>query len=254
MLFNGDGTVWLGTEGGELNLYDIPTRKSRTFTVWEGLPSDDIYSLQRDSKGRLWVSTEKGLAFMENFQISILNYLGDIDKEYNKSSFARLSDGKFIYGSTNGVVCVAPDAISATDYQAPLQFTGLTIEYLEAEEEKELRPVIYNMLADGAVQLAYKHNSFAITFESINYRFQRDITYQYILDGYEKNWSDLSSNGMVRYTNVSPGTYTFKVRNLRRSNGEIISERTLLLKVSQPWWNSWWAWLIYILITGIIFY
>ena len=254
MLFNDDNTVWLGTEGGGLNLYNMRTRTTRTFTTKEGLPSDDVYSLQMDSRGRLWVSTGKGLALIENFQVSNLNYLGDVGKEFNKSSFARLVDGRFVYGSTNGVVSILPNAIAATNYQAPLRFTGLTIEYLNAEEEKRLRPIIYDMLTNGTVRLDYSHNSFAITFESINHRFQRDIAYQYILDGYEKSWSDLSSNGMMRYTNVSPGSYLLKVRSLRQSNREIISERTLVLEVSQPWWNSWWAWVFYICIAGTIFY
>ncbi|MCC8144319.1 MAG: hypothetical protein LUD02_08135 [Tannerellaceae bacterium] len=254
MLFNKDSTVWLGTEGGGLNLYNIATRTSRTINVSDGLPFDDIYSLQQDARQRLWVSTGKGLALMENFRVSNLNYLGDIDKEYNKSSFARLSDGRFMYGSTNGVVCVVPNTIGATNYQAPLQFTGLTIEYLDAEEEKRLRPAIYNMLAEGAVRPDYRHNSFAVTFESINYRFQRDIVYQYMLDGYEKSWSSLSPTGRVRYTKVTPGSYQLKVRSLQQSNGEVISERTLLLKVAQPWWNSWWAWMIYIYLTGAVFY
>jgi signal transduction histidine kinase/DNA-binding response OmpR family regulator len=254
MLFNRDGTVWLGTEGGGINLYDMKTRKLRMFTMREGLPSDDVYSFQRDARGRLWVSTGKGLALIENFHVSNLNYVGNIDKEYNKSSFARLSDGKFAYGSTNGVVIVTPNAITVTNYEAQLKFTGFAIEYLPADEEKRLRPLIHDMLAKGVVELDYSHNSFAITFESINYRFQRDIAYQYILDGYEKSWSKLSTNGMVRYTNVSPGSYFLKIRSLRRNNGEIISERTLLLKVAQPWWNSWWAWMFYICIVGIIFY
>lgn len=254
MLFNDDGTVWLGTEGGGLNLYDMSTRQTRTFTEREGLPSDDIYSLQKDSRGRLWVSTGKGLALIEDFKVSNLNYLGDIDKEYNKSSFARLSDGKFAYGSTNGVVTVTPAAITSTNYQAPLRFTGLTIEYLGAEEETRLRPAIYNMLENGTVKLDYAHNSFGITFESINYRFQRDIVYQYMLDGYEKSWSSVSSNGMGRYTKVSPGSYLLKIRSLRRSNGEIISERSLIVKVAQPWWNSVWAWAFYICIVGTVFY
>jgi signal transduction histidine kinase/ligand-binding sensor domain-containing protein/DNA-binding response OmpR family regulator len=253
MLFNGDSTVWLGTEGGGLNLYNMRTRKSRIFTTQDGLPSNDVYSQQRDARGRLWISTGKGLALIENFQVSNLNYVGDIDKEYNKSSFARLTDGKFAYGSTNGVVFVTPDAITMTNYQAQLRFTGLTIDYLSADEEKRLRPAIYDMLANGTVQLDYKHNSFSVTFESINYRFQRDIAYQYILDGYEKSWSSLSPNGMVRYTNVSPGSYLLKVRSLRRNNGKIISERTLVLKVAQPWWNSWWAWMVYICVAGIVF-
>jgi ligand-binding sensor domain-containing protein len=86
-----------------------------------------VYSLQRDPKGRLWVSTGKGLALIDRSHVANLNYVGDIDKEYNKSSFARLANGKFAYGSTNGVVFITPNAITGTDYQAPLRFTGLTL-------------------------------------------------------------------------------------------------------------------------------
>lgn len=254
MLFNKDGTVWLGTEGGGLNLYNLKTRQVKIFTTREGLPSNDIYSLQRDTRGRLWVSTGKGLALIENSHVSNLNYVVDIDKEYNKSSFTKLSDGRFAYGSTNGVVIVQPNAITVTNYQAQLRFTGFTIEYLSPNEGERLRPLIYEMLSKGTIDLDYKHNSFAVTFESINYRFQRDIAYQYILEGYDKSWSSLSSIGMVRYTNVSPGSYLLKVRSLRRNNGEVISEQTLIVKVAQPWWYSWWAWMFYISIGGIIFY
>lgn len=62
------------------------------------------------------------------------------------------------------------------------------------------------------------------------------------------------SNGTVRYTNVSPGMYTLKVRSLRKSNGEIISEASLSINIDQPWWNSWYAWIIYLSLVFGIFY
>lgn len=216
MLFNDDGTVWLGTEGGGLSLYNMNTHELKTFTTHEGMLSDDVYSLQRDSQGGIWASTGKGLAIVKDFQVSNLNYIYDIDKVYNKSSYTQLSDGRFAYGSTNGAVFISPDAVMMVDYQAPLRFTDLRVEYLNPHEARQLHPCIYQMLVDKDVHLGYSHNSFVVTFESINYRFQHDIAYQYILDGYEKSWSNLSSNGSVRYTNVSPGTYTLKVRSLRK--------------------------------------
>lgn len=254
MLFNQDQTVWLGTEGGGLNLYNLKTGQTKTFTTGDGLPSDDVYSLQKDAMGRLWMSTGKGLAMMENHKISNLNYLGDIDKEYNKSSFARLTDGRFAYGSTDGVVLVKPEAIGQTNYEAPLRLTGLSIDHLEPEKEKSMQLSLYEMLAQGIVELPYRYNSFAIHFESINHRFQRDISYQHILEGYDKTWSNSSADGILRYTNVAPGTYLLKVRNLRRSNGAMIEEKTLLLTVAQPWWNSWWAWIFYLAFGGIMMY
>lgn len=254
MLFNEDQTVWLGTEGGGLNLYNLDTGETRTFSTGEGLPSDDVYSLQKDARGRLWMSTGKGLALMDNYEVSNLNYLGDIDKEYNKSAFARLTDGRFVYGSTDGAVLIKPEAIAQTDYEAPLRLTGLTIDYLDSEKAKNWRPILHDMVSRGAVELPYRHNSFAIHFESINYRFQRDINYQHILEGYDKIWSNSSPDGTLRYTNVAPGTYLLKVRNIRRSNGEIIEEETLLLTVAEPWWNTWWAWTIYFALAVTVLY
>lgn len=254
MLFNNDGTVWLGTEGGGLSLYNMHTHELKTFTTNEGMLSDDVYSLQRDSKGCIWASTGKGLAIVKDFKVLNLNYIYDIDKVYNKSACIRLSDGRLAYGSTSGAVFVTPDAITMVDYKAPLRFTDLKVEYLNPQESRQLHPHIYQMLLDNDVKLDYQHNSFTVTFESINYRFQHDIAYQYILDGYEKSWSHVSSNGSVRYTNVSPGSYLLKVRSLRKSNGEIISEQSLPIQIAEPWWNSWYAWICYICIIGSIFY
>ena len=254
MLFNENQNVWLGTEGGGLNLYNLKTGKTKTFTTVDGLPSDDIYSLQKDTLGRLWMSTAKGLSLMENNDISNLNYLGDVDKEYNKSAFARLSDGRFAYGSTDGAVLVKPEAIAQTDYHAPLRLTGLSIDYLDLEKATLWQPILHDMVKRGTVKLPYRHNSFAIHFESINYRFQRDINYQHILEGYDKTWSNSSSDGTLRYTNVAPGTYLLKIRNLRRSNGEIIEEKTLFLTVLEPWWNTWWAWTIYLALASSVLY
>lgn len=254
MLFNDDGTVWLGTEGGGLNLYNINNGEIQTLSTIDGLPSDDVYSIQKDGRGRLWLSTGKGLALIENKQVLNLNYLGDIDKEYNKSSFAKLSDGRFAYGSTDGVVLVMPDAIAKTDYKADLRITGLSIDYLETDKAKEMQGQIYNMLNKGMVALAYRHNSFTVSFESINHRFQRDISFQHILEGYEKTWSYSSVDGKVRYTKVTPGTYTLRVRNIRSSDGELISEKSLILTVAEPWWNTWGARLSYFILVALFLY
>lgn len=254
MLFNGDGTVWLGTEGGGLNLYDMNSGDVKIITTKEGLLSDDIYSLQRDNKGRIWASTGKGLAVVNGLKVSNLNYIHDTDKTYNKSACIKLSDGRFAYGSTYGAIFITPGAMAVEEYDAPVRITDLKLEYISPEKEIQMRPSIYAMLMDKKVDLDYSYNSFSVTFESINYRFQHDIAYQYILEGYEKSWSAVYSNGTVRYTNVSPGMYTLKVRSLRKSNGEIISEASLSINIDQPWWNSWYAWIIYLSLVFGIFY
>lgn len=254
MLFNGNGTVWLGTEGGGLNLYNMRTHALHTYTTHDGLPSNDIYSLLYDNKGRLWVSTGKGLAMITRNHVSNLNYLGDVDKEYNKSSATKFHNGEFAFGSSNGAVLLSPDLITENHYKAPLRFTSVTVDYSNAKEENRLRPSIYRMLQDRKISLDYAHNSFNVNFEAINYRFQRDIVYQYLLKGYDQHWSEISSNGTAFYSHVAPGSYLFKVRCLQRSDGKIISEKDLQIAISQPWWNSLGAWTTYLLLAGLILY
>lgn len=135
MLFNDDGTVWLGTEGGGLNLYDINSGNVKTLTKKEGMLSDDIYSLQRDGKGRVWASTGNGLAVVNGFKVSNLNYIHDTYKTYNKSACISLSDGRFAYGSTRGAVFVTPDAMANEEYDAPVRITDFKLEYISPDKE-----------------------------------------------------------------------------------------------------------------------
>lgn len=254
MYFNHDDTVWLGTEGGGLNLYNIKTGESKVFTIKDGLPSDDIYSIYKDHSGKIWVSTGKGLATIDSFQINNMNYISDVEREYNKSSFTKTKDGKIVFGSTSGAVFITPRMITNKKYEAPLHFTEFTVEYRDSTEREYLKPLLYSQMNKGAIELDYSHNSFIVCFESINFHYQRDIVYQSILEGYDKNWSKYTSNGQVQYTRVSPGDYTLSVRSLRRSDGQVISENKIFISIAQPWWNSWWAWTLYVCSIGTLFY
>lgn len=91
-------------------------------------------------------------------------------------------------------------------------------------------------------------------FESINYPYQHDIQYQYYLAGYDHQWSVPSAYQQARFANLPPGSYTLHVKAIGRSNGRILGESTLRIHIAQPWWNSWWAWIVYLCILGVIVY
>jgi ligand-binding sensor domain-containing protein len=64
-----DGTVWAGTWGGGLGHYD---GKSWTnLTTHDGLPSNHVFMLKNDPKGKLWIGTSEGLARYDgkNFKV-----------------------------------------------------------------------------------------------------------------------------------------------------------------------------------------
>ena len=50
---------------------------------------------------------------------------------------------------------------------------------------------------------------------------------------------------------MPPGSYTFRVETIDEANPELVSNRTLAITILPPWWLSWWAIVIYVVL-GII--
>lgn len=255
MAFSGDDTVWLGTEGGGLYLYDYKNRKIlREIKMSDGLPSNDIYGLVRDDKGRLWASTGNGLAVIGDSTVSSLNFINGIAREYNKSSILRTSGGDLIFGSTAGAVRLSPDKISVAEYSASLRISGFTIEGISEEKSAEMKPKLFEMLQKREIVLRADQNSFDVDFEAINIDYRNDIAYQYILEGYDHDWSDETMDGTARFRNVPPGSYTLKIKALRKSDGHAIDETDIDITVREPWWNTIWARICYLAIIAFVIY
>lgn len=255
MMFTKGTTVWLGTESGGLNLYDYKNRKIiREIKMSDGLPSNDIYGLVYDDKGRLWASTGNGLAIIGDSTVSSLNFINGIAREYNKSSILRTSNGDLIFGSTAGAVRLSPDKISVAEYSAPLRISRFTIDGISEEESAKIIPELFEMLQNRNIVLSASHNSFDVDFEAINIDYRNDIAYQYILEGYDHDWSEMTMDGTARFRNVPPGNYTLKIKALRKSDGRVIDETSIDITVEEPWWNTIWARICYLAIIAFIIY
>ena len=92
---------------------------------------------------------------------------------------------------------------------------------------------------------------FTIEFAALNFYNPNRVFYRYILEGYEKEWHYNGKNRIASYTNVPSGSYTFRVETIDEANPELVSNRTLAITILPPWWLSWWAIVIYVVL-GII--
>lgn len=78
------------------------------------------------------------------------------------------------------------------------------------------------------------------------------ISYVYKLEGFDNEWYAAPENNIISYTNINPGKYTFRLRALNKDNKEIIDERELDIEVARPYWESGWAWAVYLLLFAIL--
>lgn len=100
---------------------------------------------------------------------------------------------------------------------------------------------------DNIPSISHRLNSLHIEFSSPLFEQQTNIEYSYYLDGFDKDWSDWSKKTEKDYTNLPAGTYEFKVKmrnNLR--NESAVS--TYSFVVLPPWYQTIWAYLLYVAI------
>ncbi len=91
------------------------------------------------------------------------------------------------------------------------------------------------------------HFSSALPQDEGNYK------YRYILDGVDEKWSSVTEQPLSEnYNNISPGYYTFRV-SAKKGMGSWTEPSVYHIRIRPPWWKSWWAELIYLLLfAGLI--
>ena len=233
LLTAGDGTVWAGGIG--CGLYNC--QSGERYTVTQGLANDNIYSILEDSRGTLWLGTEEGLASISPATKDIRNHLlsgNRLSNVYSERCALRLPDGRLVFGTHSGMVEIG-DSFAERDFIAPsTTVTGLTVNG--------------KALSDTAQELTLGHQDNNITFLFSNFQYARmqSVLYQYRLDGIDKDWCAPTKEHSASYRELPPGRYVFRVRS---NNGEGVwgDAAKLTVVISQPWWNTWWAWTLYIL-------
>jgi len=98
----------------------------------------------------------------------------------------------------------------------------------------------------------HKNNSISIVFASNNFESVENV-FQYKLVGYDKNWSEWTTQSFKEYTNLPDGQYTFM---LRARNNDLTSPSGLSFKftVLAPWYRSVYAWIIYFVLFILLMY
>ena len=77
--------------------------------------------------------------------------------------------------------------------------------------------------------------------------------FRYFLGGYDRKWSPWTAESRRYYTNLDAGRYTFRVQ-AKNVYGDLSREDTFSFKVLPPWYQTWWAYLIYAAAFLLLFY
>ena len=103
--------------------------------------------------------------------------------------------------------------------------------------------------------LPYQKRSLKISFAAPSFDDVQNTQYQFYLQGFDpdKQWSPWSNNSFKEYTNLREGKYYFHLRAIN-SDGKVSKENILAFEISPPWYRTWFAFTIYVLIASFSVY
>lgn len=248
--------IWIGTYGGGLNLFDEETEKFKSYDVNDGLVNNIVYNIELDQEQNMWISTPSGISKFNPEKEAFKNYTpsnGLPLNEINAGSSLSHSNGKIFLGGIDGLMSFVPELVRDNQITSDIILTELKLfnEPVLPNDATQLLKKPINQTSE--VIFNHDQNIFTIDFIALNYSQAGNNQYAYKLEGLESNWNYVGKQLSATYTNLSAGTYTFKVRTAN-SDG-IWSDKIASLKIIKlpPYWRTNWAYLSYAILSLIFF-
>ena len=248
------GMIWFGTTNG-LNRFDPSTGQ---FSVWyerDGLLSDYIYGIVADAKGYLWLSSNKGITrfdpSVENVDGSAFRNFGVNDGlqrgEFDQGAYFKSKRGEIFFGGMFGLNAFFPDKIMDNSNIPPVYITS----YKRFGKEVKLDT---NILQKKYIELDWKDNYISFEFTALDFAMPSKNKYQFILEGFDDEWSPPTNNRFASYTNVPGGEYVFRVK-AANSEGVWNEEGAQLhIKINPPFWKTNWFYTLCVIVAiGSVF-
>jgi signal transduction histidine kinase/ligand-binding sensor domain-containing protein len=236
-----DAGLWFGTRSN--GLFRWKSNRLAHYTTAQGLASNSIYQIVEDRKGGMWLSGPNGISLLRRQE---LDEAADDPSRHLSLTLYAVSDEvetTQIYGGRQPSGCVDSDdgvwfpsnkgpIHIARDPAPPLPLPPVVIDDV-AIDGRKVDPAQPILLNPGATRLE-------ISWSPILLRSQEGLRFRYRLDPFDTTWSDASPRRVASWTNLPPGTYSFRVAAFEINQPQTTS--TLMLPIIQKphFWRTWW--------------
>ena len=241
--------LWFCTQKG-LVLFNKQTFTYQLITEKQGLPDNIVTNIIPESNGNYWLVTNRGISHYNQAKNAYKNFTskeGANSKEYDWYGNFILPDGRVVFGGNNGVTVIDPTANLGYSARPRVQITELYVN------EQPLKTMPYIGEAQ-TIDLQPNQNTFAFHVVGIDYAFPQKVNLHYQLEGFDNQWISATNPTTARYTNLSAGTYQFKVKATDEAGLQQSGVRVLTVVVKAPFWRTTWFRAILIGLLGALAY
>jgi signal transduction histidine kinase len=245
ILESADGSLWVGTQSG-LNRFDPQTQLFQRYTEKQGLPNESVLGILKDKQGQLWLTTNSGLVKFDPRTEKFTAYDvtdGLQGNEFNTNAYFEGRDGTMYIGGTNGFNAFVPGDIRPNTIPPPVVITQFEVFN---------EPQRIDLSGETPIRISYQQDFITFEFAALDFRAPQKNRYAYMLEGFDKTWTQTEGRRYATYTNLPGGEYHFHVK---ASNGDGVWNATgisIPVIVVPPVWEMWWFRGFGIVLVGVL--
>lgn len=216
-------------------------------TEWEELPNL-FYSITADLTGNLWIGTQRGvekIVLDEQSNIAKITNYSTLDglggTEMNAAAAITDRNGHLWFGHLNGASCYTPEK---QQFNQSSTITGINLLFHQTSWADEHYRAYHKGISKWRhlpknLVLPYDENHLTFKFSVMSYTLPEKIQHQCKLEPINNDWMPPTAKKEVTFSNLMPGTYTFKVRS-RYLGNEWGEPTSYSFKIQPPFWKTWW--------------
>ncbi len=224
--------MWLGTEQGLSRLNSDRTVFTH-YTVDEGLPDFVVTGILEDELGYLWISMDNGkISRFDPRKPEFLTFDHSDGLQrggFNSNCCLKGLKGELYFGGREGLNCIWPGELTNNSFVPPVVITAFHVL-------NESYPIAFNIANGEPITLSYQENFLSFEFAVLNYTQAHKNQYAYRMTPLEENWN--YHRRFARYTDLSPGAYTFQVKGSNNDGLWNNQGATLRIVITPPFWAT----------------
>lgn len=249
--------LWFSTVSSGIDVYYRETGKFENFNARNnGLGSDCVYSITESQNGKLLLTTNQGFTIFDYYTKLFYNHNSENGFPFttlNENSLYQCKDGEIFLGGVKGMI-----SFYEKDLDIPLKPYNiipvrLWVNGNEVGINDEIGILKSSLYDASSITLKSNHSVLSIEFAMTNYIAANKNELIYKLEGFSDEWAQTHGQKMITYTNLPAGDYTLIVK-AAGANHVYQSECRLAITVLPPFYKTGWAYLLYVIATGIILF
>ena len=208
----------------------------------------NIYGVQQDDDGDIWVSTHNGIFVLNTHTLHLRQFdidNGLIGNEFNGNAFATLADGKFVYGAMNGLSIFEPMQLKNNEISKAFDIVVTNIALLS-------RDIITPFFLNNNEKIALEYDDVGIRIDFTTFDFSRtkEALFEYNLNN--QGFTTLGDNYIV-FPSLHSGEHSLAIRAKSRLTGQFSDTKNIVFYVSYAPWQSPIAYSLYAFFIFVLF-